>query len=395
MQAAETLTNHIVHFVNKILSEAINQNASDIHFEPYEDFFRIRFRIDGMLVEHEKSSYKLANNVTTRLKILAKLDIAERRLPQDGRFQFKLNNSRFVDFRVSTCPTLFGEKVVLRVLESSKQMLDINSLGMNANQEATFKKIIERNQGLILVTGPTGSGKTSSLYSALNQLNVADKNISTVEDPIEIQIPGINQVQMNSKTGMQFTTAIRTFLRQDPDVIMIGEIRDFETADVCVKAAHTGHLVLSTLHTNSAAETLLRLMNMGVPSYNIASSISLIISQRLVRKLCEHCKEPTIIPRNALISAGFKESDIESLELYKPIGCKECHFGYHNRVGVFEVLEITDNLQQIILNSGSSQEITQTAIKEGFQNIQSSALEKVKQGITSLSEVNRVIASKK
>lgn len=381
----------IVRFINKILFDAIQQKASDIHFEPYEKKYRIRYRIDGVLRDVSNPPLKLSNYLATRLKVISNLDLSERRLPQDGRFKLNLPNMRSIDFRVSSCPTLWGEKIVLRILESSMQQLDINSLGMEEHQKKLFLEKIKLPQGIILVTGPTGSGKTVSLYTAMNILNEVDKNISTVEDPVEINLEGINQVHVNNKTGLTFARALRSFLRQDPDTIMVGEIRDLETAEIAIKAAQTGHLVLSTLHTNSAPETLERLMNMGIPSYNIASTIRLIMAQRLARKLCDHCKEPLDIPDNALLEAGFAADDIPGLTIYGPTGCKNCFNGYKGRTGIYEIMPISKEMQRLILSSNIALDIAELAKKEGMISLHQSGLLKVKRGETSLDEINRVI----
>ena len=355
---------HIIKLVDQILHEAIEKGASDIHFEPYENHYRIRFRIDGMLHEITNPDFSLANRLTARLKIMSRLDISERRLPQDGRFSIATR-----DCRINTCPTLFGEKIVVRILNANNEVLKIDELGLLEQQEKLFSNAIKRPQGMILVTGPTGSGKTVSLYAALNELNSIDKNISTVEDPIEINLPGINQVQVNNKIGLDFVTTLRAFLRQDPDIIMVGEIRDLETADIAIKAAQTGHLVLSTLHTNSAAETITRLLNMGIAQFNINSSLSLIIAQRLARKLCPHCKHENKIAHNLLLEQGFLADELDDLVIYTANGCKYCHKGYRGRIGIFEVMPIGKNIL----------------------GLREAALNKVRQGLTSLEEINRVI----
>ncbi len=381
----------IVKFVNKILLDAIKQGASDIHFEPYEKDYRIRYRQDGILREVATPPHCLSARITARIKVMSKLDISERRIPQDGGFKMKISKARSIDFRVSTCPTSGGEKVVMRVLDPSSAKLGIEALGFSSVQKAHFIKAIERPQGMILVTGPTGSGKTVSLYTALNILNTKEVNISTAEDPVEIKVPGINQVNINPKAGLTFSGALRSFLRQDPDIIMVGEIRDFETAEIAVKAAQTGHLVLSTLHTNSAAETLNRLVNMGIPTFNIASSVTLIIAQRLARKLCDNCKELRDDYTNAgLIELGFNESDLTDIKLYKAVGCSQCTSGYRGRVGLFEVLPMTKSLGQLIMSGANSLDILKVAQSEGMLTIFQSGLEKVKIGITTIEEVNRV-----
>lgn len=381
----------IVKFVNKILLEAIKKGASDIHFEPYEKEYRIRYRQDGILHEVAAPPVSLSSRITARIKVMSSLDISERRVPQDGGFKMKLSKTRSIDFRVSTCPTSGGEKVVMRVLDPGSTKLGIEALGFSPVQQDHFVKAIEKPQGMILVTGPTGSGKTVSLYTALNILNTTEVNISTAEDPVEIKVPGINQVNINIKAGLTFSSALRSFLRQDPDIIMVGEIRDLETAEIAVKAAQTGHLVLSTLHTNSAAETLNRLVNMGIPTFNIASSVTIIIAQRLARKLCEHCKKirDDFTPQG-LIELGFKEADIEHVTLYKAVGCDKCTNGYKGRVGLFEVLPMTKDLGQLIMSGGNSLEILKLAQKDGMLTIFESGLEKAKLGITTIEEVNRV-----
>jgi type IV pilus assembly protein PilB len=381
----------IVRFVNKVLLDAINRGASDIHFEPYEKFYRVRLRQDGILNEFATPPANLAPRLAARLKVMARLDISERRVPQDGRFKMKLSRNRSIDFRMSTCPTLFGEKVVMRILDPSSAKMGIEALGYEDKQKEEFLKAISRPQGMVLVTGPTGSGKTVSLYTALNILNTLDVNISTAEDPVEINLPGINQVNVNPKAGLTFSTALRSFLRQDPDIIMVGEIRDLETAEIAVKAAQTGHLVLSTLHTNSAPETLTRLVNMGIPVYNIASSVTLIIAQRLARRLCEHCKQPITVPKQALLDIGFTEAEItEGFKVFGPKECGQCTKGYKGRLGIYEVLPISANMARIIMESGNAITIADQMKKEGINNLRRSGLNKVKMGLTSLEEVNRV-----
>lgn len=381
----------IVKFVNKILLEAIKQGVSDIHFEPYEREYRIRYRQDGILHEVATPPASLSSRITARIKVMSNLDISERRVPQDGGFKMKISKTRSIDFRVSTCPTSAGEKVVMRVLDPGAAKLGIEALGFSPVQREHFIKAIERPQGMILVTGPTGSGKTVSLYTALNILNTTEVNISTAEDPVEIKVQGINQVNINPKAGLTFSGALRSFLRQDPDIIMVGEIRDLETAEIAVKAAQTGHLVLSTLHTNSAAETLNRLVNMGIPTFNIASSVTIIIAQRLARKLCEHCKtlRDDFTPKG-LLELGFKEKDLVDIQLHKAVGCNQCTGGYRGRVGLFEVLPMTKALGQLIMSGGNSIDILKMAQSEGMLTIFESGLEKVKEGITTIEEVNRV-----
>ena len=380
----------IVRFVNKILLDAIKMGASDIHFEPYEKAYRIRFRADGILQEAAKPPINLAGKLAARLKVMSRLDISERRVPQDGRIKLKLSKTRAIDFRVNTLPTLFGEKIVLRILDPDSAKLGIDMLGYEEDQKKLYMDALEQPQGMILVTGPTGSGKTVSLYTGLNILNTPERNISTAEDPAEINLEGINQVNVNPKVGLDFSAALRAFLRQDPDIVMVGEIRDLETANIAIKAAQTGHLVLSTLHTNSAPETLTRLRNMGVPAFNIATSVSLIIAQRLARRLCKHCKEPLDVPHEALIEAGFKEEEIGTFKIYSPKGCDKCNNGYKGRVGIYEVVKITNALSRIIMEDGNSIQIGDAARKEGFPDLRASGLLKVKQGVTSLEEVNRV-----
>ncbi|MGK2913982.1 MAG: type IV-A pilus assembly ATPase PilB, partial [Porticoccaceae bacterium] len=383
----------VVRFINRLLLDAIKKGASDLHFEPYEKAYRVRFRTDGILEEITRPPIALASRLAARLKIMAQLDISERRVPQDGRIKLRLSKTRSIDFRVNTLPTMAGEKIVLRILDSASAKLGIEALGYEDDQRQAFEETLERPQGMILVTGPTGSGKTVSLYTGLSILNTPERNISTAEDPIEINLEGINQVQVNPRHGMSFSDALRAFLRQDPDVIMVGEIRDLETAEIAIKAAQTGHLVLSTLHTNSAAETLTRLQNMGVPSFNIATSVSLIIAQRLARRLCPHCKlasEP--LPEKVLIEEGFHNIDIPSdqLRIFQPVGCKLCSRGYKGRTGVYEVLRITPAIARIIMEGGNAIDITDQARQEGFRTLRQSALKKVAEGLTSLQEANRV-----
>ena len=381
----------VVRYVNKILVDAITSSASDIHFEPYERFFRIRFRQDGMLREVANPPINIANRLVARLKVMSRMNIAERRVPQDGRIKLKLSRSRDIDFRVNTLPTLYGEKVVLRILDSSSAQVGIDALGFEPEQRDAFLWAIRKPYGMILVTGPTGSGKTVSLYSALNLLNKPDINISTVEDPVEIQVPGINQVNMNPKTGLTFAAALRSFQRQDPDIVMVGEIRDLETAEIAVKAAQTGHLVLSTLHTNDAPQSLTRLANMGVPPFNIASSILLIMAQRLARRLCPHCKAEEDIPREALLEEGFTPEEIdEGLTIYGPVGCERCTAGYKGRIGIFQVMKVSEAVGRLIMEGGNSIQIAEQAQREGVSDLRQSGLRKVKAGITSLEEINRV-----
>ena len=381
----------IVRFVNKVMLDAIRRGASDIHFEPFEKTYRVRLRMDGVLKEIAQPPVQLAPKLSARLKVMSRLDIAERRVPQDGRIKMKLSKNRAIDFRVSTCPTLFGEKIVLRILDPAQAMLGIDSLGYEPFQKELYAKYLAKPQGMILVTGPTGSGKTVSLYTGLNILNREDTNISTAEDPAEINLPGVNQVNVNPKVGLTFATAMRAFLRQDPDVIMVGEIRDLETAEIAIKAAQTGHLVLSTLHTNDAPQTLTRMVDMGVKPYAIATSVSLIIAQRLARRLCGNCKQPRDIPREALLKEGFSEMDIVGgLKIFGPKGCANCTDGYKGRVGIYQVLPVTDAIAHIILAGGSAPQISAQAAKEGVWDLRRAGLEKVKSGMTSLEEVNSV-----
>ncbi|KTD61807.1 type IV-A pilus assembly ATPase PilB [Legionella spiritensis] len=381
----------VVKFVNKILVEAIKNGVSDIHFEPYEKEYRIRYRQDGILTEVATPPVSLSSRITSRIKIMSNLDISERRIPQDGRFKMKLSRTRAIDFRVSTCPTVGGEKVVMRILDPGSTKLGIEALGFNPDQRKHFLHAIEKPQGMILVTGPTGSGKTVTLYTALNILNTKEANISTAEDPVEIKVPGINQVNINPKAGLTFSGALRSFLRQDPDIIMVGEIRDLETAEIAVKAAQTGHLVLSTLHTNSAAETLTRLLNMGVPSFNIASSVTLLIAQRLARRLCESCKAPrddfTI---ESLMELGYSNEEAKSLKPYKAVGCSQCTNGYRGRIGLFEVLPMSKAIGELIMKGGNSLDILKQAQSEGMLTIHESGLKKIQEGMTTIEEVNRV-----
>ena len=380
----------VVRFINQVILQAINRGASDIHFEPYEKIYRVRFRQDGILDEIYKPPVTMAPRLAARLKIMAQLDIAERRVPQDGRLKLYLTKQRAIDFRVNTMPTLWGEKVVLRILDPTSAQMGIEALGYEEYQKDLFIKAIQKPQGMVLVTGPTGSGKTVSLYTALNILNTAEVNISTAEDPVEINLPGVNQVNVNPKVGMTFANALRAFLRQDPDIIMVGEIRDLETAEIAIKAAQTGHMVLSTLHTNSAPQTLSRLMNMGVASYNIASSVTLIIAQRLGRKLCQHCKEEVKVPAEELIHQGFRDNELKDLTIYKAVGCDQCNHGYKGRVGIYEVMPISDEIGRIIMESGNAILIADQARREGVNDLRQSGLNKVRMGLTSLEEINRV-----
>jgi len=380
----------IIVYINKILMDAIKRGASDLHFEPYEHIYRIRFRVDGVLHEVANPPIGLEPRISARIKVMSQLDLAEKRKPQDGRIKLKITAKKSIDFRVSTLPTLWGEKVVMRILDSSSAMLGIDVLGYEPEQKELYLNALSQPQGMILVTGPTGSGKTVSLYTGLNILNKPERNISTAEDPVEINLVGINQVQINPKAEMTFANALRAFLRQDPDIVMVGEIRDLETAEISIKAAQTGHLVLSTLHTNSAPETLTRLMNMGVPSYNIASSVSLIIAQRLARRLCPVCKEPETLPEQELLNLGYEETQISSLQLFKAVGCDKCTEGYKGRVGVYEVMPITPKIADIIMQGGNSLEIAKIAEQEGINNLRKSGLKKAASGVTSITEINRV-----
>lgn len=380
----------IVRFVNKMLLDAIKKGASDIHFEPYEKRYRVRYRTDGILQEVSSPPVNLSGKIAARLKVMSHMDISERRIPQDGRIKMKISKNKAIDFRVNTLPTLWGEKIVLRILDPSSAQLGIDALGYEEDQKALYLEALAQPQGMILVTGPTGSGKTVSLYTGLNILNTEETNISTAEDPVEINLEGINQVNVNSKVGLDFSQALRSFLRQDPDIVMVGEIRDLDTASIAIKAAQTGHLVLSTLHTNSAPETLTRLANMGVPAFNIATSVSLIIAQRLGRRLCNVCKKPADIPKQTLLDLGMTEEMIEDGQFFQPIGCESCNKGYKGRVGIYEVVKITPPLSKIIMDGGNSLEIAAVARKEGFNSLRHAALLKVRQGITSLEEANRV-----
>ncbi len=390
-QAADSLSDDapVVKFINKVLLDAIRRGASDIHFEPYEDKYRVRLRMDGVLKTVLRPPAIMAPKLSSRLKVMSNLDIAEKRVPQDGRIKLNLGRGA-IDFRVSTCPTLFGEKIVLRILDSSVTKIGVESLGFEEEQMQLFTDAISKPYGMILVTGPTGSGKTVTLYTGLNMLNDDGRNISTVEDPVEIRVPGINQVQQNAKQGMTFARALRAFLRQDPDVIMVGEIRDLETAEIAIKAAQTGHLVLSTLHTNDAPQSITRLVNMGVPSYNITSALHLVIAQRLARRL-HSCKKHTDIPHEALREIGFTEEEIQAgLQIYEPNGCSQCNEGYKGRAGVFQVMPITESIERLILEGGSAMDIAKLAEELGFNDLRRSALNKVKSGMTSLMEINRI-----
>lgn len=380
----------VVRFVNKMLLDAIRLGSSDLHFEPYEKAYRVRFRTDGILHEVARPPIQLSPRIAARLKVMAALDISERRKPQDGRIKMKISKNKAIDFRVNTLPTLWGEKIVMRILDPTSAQMGIDALGYEESQKELYMAALKQPQGMILVTGPTGSGKTVSLYTGLNILNTPDVNISTAEDPVEINLEGINQVNVNPKQGMDFTQALRAFLRQDPDIIMVGEIRDLDTASIAVKAAQTGHMVMSTLHTNSAAETLTRLQNMGVPPFNIATSVNLIIAQRLARKLCSSCKKEVDVPRETLLAEGFPENKIGTFKLYGPVGCENCKNGYKGRVGIYEVVKNTPNLQRIIMEEGNSIDIAAQMRKDGFNDLRASGLLKAMQGVTSLEEINRV-----
>lgn len=380
----------IIAFINKMLLDAIRKGASDLHFEPYEKSYRIRFRIDGILHEMASPPVALATRLSARLKVMSRLDIAEKRVPQDGRIKLKLSAKKSIDFRVSTLPTLWGEKIVMRILDSDSAMLGIDVLGYEDNQKQLYLDALAQPQGMILVTGPTGSGKTVSLYTGLAILNTSETNISTAEDPVEINLAGINQVQVNPRAGLTFASALKAFLRQDPDVVMVGEIRDLETAEIAIKAAQTGHLVLSTLHTNSAPETLTRLLNMGVPSYNVASSVTLIIAQRLARRLCAHCKQPELLPEAELLKQGFTPQQLPNIKIFKPVGCDHCTNGYKGRVGIYEVMPVSGKMADIIMQGGNSLDIATQAQTEGVNNLRQSGLIKAAAGLTSLAEVNRV-----
>ena len=389
--AADAEDAPVVKYVNKILLDAINKGASDIHFEPYEKRYRVRYRIDGILSEVASPPITIAAKLTARVKVMSRMDISERRVPQDGRIKLKLSKKRAIDFRVNTCPTLFGEKVVLRILDPSSAQLGIDALGYEPEQKDLYMKALANPYGMILVTGPTGSGKTVSLYTGLNILNVPETNISTAEDPAEINLEGINQVNVNDKVGLTFAEALKAFLRQDPDIIMVGEIRDLETASIAIKAAQTGHLVLSTLHTNDAPQTLTRLMNMGVPAFNIATSVTLIIAQRLGRRLCGECKTPDDLPKEVLLKEGFTKEDLaENFKIYKAVGCDKCTGGYKGRVGIYQVMGISEEMGRLIMGGANSIDLADQAEKEGIDDLRRSALKKIMQGMISLEEANRV-----
>ncbi|MCL6232209.1 type IV-A pilus assembly ATPase PilB [Acinetobacter amyesii] len=382
----------IVKYINRLLVDAIRMGASDLHFEPYEKTYRVRYRVDGVLRTITNPPLQLATRLASRLKVMSQMDISEKRIPQDGRIKLKLSKNKAIDFRVNSLPTLFGEKLVLRILDPSSAMLGIDALGYEPDQKELFMQALEKPQGMLLITGPTGSGKTVSLYTGLNILNREDTNISTAEDPVEINLEGINQVNVNNKVGLTFSAALKSFLRQDPDIVMVGEIRDLETAEIAIKAAQTGHMVMSTLHTNSAPETLTRLRNMGVPSFNIATSVNLVIAQRLARRLCSQCKETVDVPKQSLLELGFTEDDLNTPEfqIYQPVGCAECREGYKGRVGIYEVMKVTPEISRIIMEDGNALQIAEASNQAGFNNLRRSGLIKVMQGVTSLQEVNRV-----
>ena len=382
----------IVKYINKLLVDAIRMGASDLHFEPYEKSYRVRYRVDGVLRSIANPPLQLANRLSSRLKVMSQMDISEKRVPQDGRIKLKLSRTKSIDFRVNSLPTLFGEKIVLRILDPSSAMLGIDALGYEEDQKELFLQALDKPQGMLLITGPTGSGKTVSLYTGLNILNTENANISTAEDPVEINLEGINQVNVNQKVGLTFSVALKSFLRQDPDIIMVGEIRDLETAEIAIKAAQTGHMVMSTLHTNSAPETLTRLRNMGVPSFNIATSVNLVIAQRLARRLCVHCKAPADVPKPSLLGMGFTEEDLADpdFKIFQPVGCPECREGYKGRVGIYEVMKVTPEISKIIMDDGNALEIAAASEKLGFRNLRRSGLIKVINGLTSLQEINRV-----
>lgn len=382
----------VVKFVNKMLVDAIRMGASDLHFEPYEKSYRVRFRVDGVMQIVNRPPVQLAGKIAARLKVMSQMDISERRAPQDGRIKLKLSKNKAIDFRVNSLPTLFGEKLVLRILDPSSAMLGIDALGYEPDQKELFLEALHKPQGMMLITGPTGSGKTVSLYTGLNILNTPETNISTAEDPVEINLEGINQVNVNPKVGLTFASALKAFLRQDPDIVMVGEIRDLETAEIAIKAAQTGHMVLSTLHTNSAPETLTRLRNMGVASFNIATSVNLVVAQRLARRLCKACKRPTSIPKQSLLEMGFTEEDLANPDnvIYEPVGCSECREGYKGRVGIYEVMKVYPEIARIIMEDGNAIAIKEEALKHGFRDLRRSGIMKVLQGTTSIQEMYRV-----
>ena len=382
----------VVKFVNKMLVDAIRMGASDLHFEPYEKTFRVRFRVDGVMQKMASPPVQLASKIAARLKVMSQMDISERRIPQDGRIKLKISKDKAIDFRVNSLPTLFGEKLVLRILDPSSAMLGIEALGYEPDQKEMFLEALHKPQGMFLITGPTGSGKTVSLYTGINILNTGETNISTAEDPVEINLEGINQVNVNPKVGLTFANALKSFLRQDPDIVMVGEIRDLETAEIAIKAAQTGHMVLSTLHTNSAPETLTRLRNMGVASFNIATSVNLVIAQRLARRLCKNCKKPINIPRQSLLELGFTDADLDNPDniIYEPVGCNECREGYKGRVGIYEVMKVSPDISRIIMEDGNAIDIKDAALRNGFRDLRRSGVLKVLQGVTSIQEMMRV-----
>ncbi len=382
----------VVKFVNKILLDAIKKGASDIHFEPYEKYYRVRFRVDGVLKEMAKPPLSLAGKIAARIKVMSRLDVSERRVPQDGRIKLKLSRTKAIDFRVSTCPTLYGEKTVMRILDSASASLGIDQLGYEDDQKELFISNLNKPYGMFLVTGPTGSGKTVSLYTGVNMLNTADRNISTCEDPVEINLAGVNQVQVDERTGMTFVKALKSFLRQDPDIILVGEIRDLETGGIAVKAAQTGHMVMSTLHTNDAPQTLTRMVDMGIEPFAIATSVNLIIAQRLARRLCSNCKAvDEDIPKEGLLAEGFSEEDVDSgVSVYKAVGCDQCNDGYKGRVGLYQVMPISDEMKRLIMEGRNAIDLADQAKRDGVKDIRDSALIKVKNGITSIEEINRV-----
>lgn len=382
----------VVKFVNKMLVDAIRIGASDLHFEPYEKTYRVRFRVDGVMQKMASPPVQLAGKIAARLKVMSQMDISERRIPQDGRIKLKISKDKAIDFRVNSLPTLFGEKLVLRILDPSSAMLGIEALGYEPDQKEMFLEALHKPQGMLLITGPTGSGKTVSLYTGINILNTGETNISTAEDPVEINLEGINQVNVNPKVGLTFANALKSFLRQDPDIVMVGEIRDLETAEIAIKAAQTGHMVLSTLHTNSAPETLTRLRNMGVASFNIATSVNLVIAQRLARRLCKNCKKPINLPRQSLLELGFTDADLDNPDnlIYEPIGCNECREGYKGRVGIYEVMKVSPDISRIIMEDGNAIDIKDAALKNGFRDLRRSGILKVLQGVTSIQEMMRV-----
>jgi type IV pilus assembly protein PilB len=380
----------ITKFVDELLSHAIQKGVSDIHVEPYEKLLRIRYRIDGILQVIATPPKKISRKLTARIKVMSRLNTSERRVPQDGRIHFKVGDDKFIDFRVNTLPTLYGEKIVMRILDSSSASLGVDMLGFEPKQKADLMDALKKPDGMILVTGPTGSGKTVTLYTGLNILNTSETNISTAEDPSEIQLPGINQVNVDPKVGLTFASALKAFLRQDPDIIMVGEIRDIETADIAMKAAQTGHLVLSTLHTNSAPETLTRMVNMGVKPFNIASTVHLIVAQRLARRLCPKCKERVDIPNEALLQLGFEKEELPSLELYGPVGCNHCSNGYKGRTGIYQVMPISQTMGRMVMDGKNAMDIAEQAAKEGVSDLRQSALQKARDGVISLQELERV-----